>query len=39
MAQVVIENPIFNSPYEKPARHFRLKEREQNLRPCGGRQT
>ena len=24
MAQVVIENPILNSPYEEPRRHFRF---------------
>ena len=26
MAQVVIENPVINSPYEQPARHFRFSE-------------
>src|SRR5262249_38064621 len=26
MAQVVIENPILNSPYEAPQRHFRFTE-------------
>ncbi len=24
MKQVVIENPIINSPFEEPARHFRF---------------
>jgi len=24
MAQVVIENPILNSPFEEPSRHFRF---------------
>ena len=26
MKQVVIENPILNSPYEEPKRHFRFTE-------------
>ena len=26
MAQVVIENPILNSPFEEPARHFKFTE-------------
>lgn len=26
MAQVVIENPILNSPYEEPQRHFRFSD-------------
>src|SRR4030066_1668213 len=26
MKQVVIENPILNSPYEEPKRHFRFSE-------------
>src|SRR5512141_896638 len=26
MAQVVIENPILNSPFEEPCRHFRFTE-------------
>ena len=26
MAQVVIENPIFNSPFDEPRRHFRFTE-------------
>ena len=26
MPQVVIENPVINSPYEEPARHFRFEE-------------
>ena len=26
MAQVVIENPILNSPYEEPRRHFRFSD-------------
>jgi type III restriction enzyme len=26
MSQVVIENPVINSPFEEPARHFRFDE-------------
>jgi type III restriction enzyme len=26
VSQVVIENPILNSPYEEPRRHFRFTE-------------
>jgi len=26
MTQVIIENPILNSPYEEPARHFRFSD-------------
>ncbi len=26
MSQVVIENPIINSPYDEPTRHFRFGE-------------
>ncbi len=38
MAQVAIENPILNSPHEEPARHFRLKAREQDPRPRENKQ-
>jgi type III restriction enzyme len=26
MSQVVIENPIINSPFDEPTRHFRFSE-------------
>lgn len=26
MRQVVIENPVLNSPYEEPGRHFRFSD-------------
>ncbi|MDA8149899.1 MAG: hypothetical protein M0041_01990, partial [Nitrospiraceae bacterium] len=26
MSQVVIENPIINSPFEEPARHFKFSD-------------
>ncbi len=26
MAQVVIENPVLNSPYKEPTRHFKFTE-------------
>jgi hypothetical protein len=29
MKQVVIENPVINSPFDEPQRHFRFKSRPQ----------
>lgn len=33
MKQVVIENPVINSPFEEPARHFRFSEDGNSLSP------
>jgi type III restriction enzyme len=38
MSQVVIENPVINSPFEEPARHFRFDEQgiTNTIVPSGG---
>ena len=39
MAQVVIENPVINSPYEEPACHFRFSDEGITNEVVTGRRT
>src|ERR1700719_3277818 len=39
MTQVVIENPIINSPFDEPARHFRFSEEGITNEVVRGRRT
>jgi type III restriction enzyme len=39
MSQVVIENPILNSPYDEPSRHFKFSDEGITNEVVGGRRT
>ena len=39
MRQIVIENPVINSPFEEPARHFRFDEEGITNEIVSGRRT
>jgi type III restriction enzyme len=39
MSQVVIENPIINSPFDEPTRHFRFNDEGITSEQADGRRT
>jgi len=38
MTDVIIENPILNSPYSEPMRHFKFDEERQSMKFLGAAQ-